>query len=64
MEFNEESPDFWESIWKAVICGSSYEHKVFKKNLDNLIAENIAETGFDPRIEGPPEHIANQEIVK
>jgi len=43
-----------------VICGSSYEAQVFKKNLDTLIEENIKETGYDPRVDGPPEHIANQ----
>jgi len=47
-----------------VICTSSYEAQVFKKNLDTLIEENIQETGFDPRLEGPPEHIANQEVKK
>ena len=45
-----------------MICTSSYEAQVFKKNLDMLIKENIQETGFDPRIGGPPEHIANQEV--
>jgi len=24
-----------------------------------LIAENIQETGYDPRVDGPPEEIAN-----
>ena len=35
---------------------------VFKRNLNELIAKNIAETGVDPRIIGPPEHIAKQEV--
>ena len=35
---------------------------MFKINLDQLIVENIKELGFDPRIEGPPDHIANQEV--
>lgn len=62
MEFGDEQKDYWESIFKAVICTSSYEAQVFKNNLKELIEDNIAETGYDPRIEGPPSHIANQEI--
>ena len=31
--------------------------------MDNLIEENIKETGFDPRIGGPPEHIAAQVVA-
>lgn len=58
--YDEEIKDLWTSIFNAVICGSSYEAQVFKKNLDTLIEENIKETGYDPRVDGPPEHIANQ----
>lgn len=32
--------------------------------MDDRIAENIAETGFDPRIEGPPKHMEKQESEK
>ncbi len=45
-----------------MICTSSYEAQVFRNNLDILIKDNIQETGFDPRIGGPPEHIASQEV--
>ena len=62
MEFGDNRPDFWKVILSAVLSETSYEHKVFKANLDVLIEENIQETGVDPRIEGPPDHIANQVV--
>lgn len=64
MEFGDNRPDFWKVILSAVLSETSYEHKVFKANLDILIEENFAETGIDPRIEGPPDHIANQVVEK
>ena len=57
--YDEEKKDLWEGIFNAVICTSSYEVQLFRNNLDMLIKDNIQETGFDPRIAGPPEHIAN-----
>ena len=59
MEFSDERTDFWKTIYSAVLSTTSYEHQVFKTNLDVLIEENFKETGIDPRIAGPPEHIAN-----
>lgn len=35
---------------------------MFHKNLNRLIIKNIAETGHDPRIAGPPDHIKNQVV--
>jgi hypothetical protein len=63
MEFDEERPNLWESLFKAVIASQSYEHQVFKTNLDKRISENIAEMGFDPRIQGPPDHIVDQKVA-
>jgi hypothetical protein len=62
MDFSEEQPNYWKTIVSAILSTSSYEHKVFKSNLDILIQENITETGVDPRIAGPPSHIADQVI--
>lgn len=62
MDFNDEKPDYWKTILSAILSSQSYEHKVFKSNLDILIKENIAETGVDPRIDGPPSHIATQVV--
>lgn len=59
MEFGEEKIDYWKTIYSAVLSSTSHEHQVFKTNLDVLIEENLKETGIDPRIAGPPEHIAN-----
>lgn len=50
INFSEEPPDYWLAIFKAVLATQSYEHRVFKTNLDELIVENIKELGFDPRI--------------
>jgi hypothetical protein len=62
MVFSEEKQDFWKTIVSAVLSTSSYEHQIFRANLDELIKENIQETGYDPRINGPPEHIAAQVV--
>ena len=59
MDFSEEVPDYWKTILAALFSSQSYEHKVFKSNLDILIQENIDETGVDPRVDGPPSHIAS-----
>jgi len=58
MDFSEEKPEYWKTILSAILSTQSYEHKVFKSNLDILIEENYAETGVDPRVNGPPSHIA------
>jgi hypothetical protein len=44
---------------KAILDPKSQENRVFRANLDELIKQNIEETGIDPRVEGPPEHIKN-----
>lgn len=66
MNFNDENAEknFWKNILNGVLNEMSSEHRIFKTNLDILILENIAETGIDPRLEGPPEHIANQVVKK
>jgi hypothetical protein len=38
MEFSAEKPNLWNTILTAVLSTSSYEHQVFKQNLDKLIA--------------------------
>ena len=58
MQFGPK-PDLWKVILSAVLSETSYEHEIFRANLDVLIEENLAETGIDPRIGGPPDHIAN-----
>ncbi len=63
MEFSTERPDYWKTIVSAVLSSQSSEHQIFKSNLDVLIQENIKETGVDPRILGPPSHIANMTAV-
>ena len=37
MDFSEEVPDYWKTILSALFSSQSYEHKVFKSNLDILI---------------------------
>jgi hypothetical protein len=59
IDFSNEPPDYWLAIFKAVLASQSYEHQVFKTNLDELIKDNIKELGFDPRITGPPQHVLN-----
>ena len=59
MPFGSRNYNLWKNITNAIINSSSYEYLVFKHNLGDLSARNINETGYDPRIEGPPEHIAN-----
>ena len=54
MDFSTEPPDYWKTIVAAVLSSSSYEHQIFKSNLDVLIEKNLSKTGVDPRIKGPP----------
>lgn len=62
MNFETKKPDIGHSLYKAVIDKSCHEHKVFQKNLMRLITRNIDETGHDPRIDGPPDHIREQVV--
>ena len=57
IDFNSGPPDFWLTMFKGVVVSQSKERRVFKKNLDLLIAKNIKDTGFDPRLSGPPQHV-------
>lgn len=60
IDYDDEPANLWLTLLSAVLSSQSSEHLIFKRNLDELIAENIKETGVDPRIEGPPKHIAEQ----
>jgi hypothetical protein len=62
IDFSQEPAHCWESIFKAVLNSQCNEHRIFKKNLNTLIEQNIKELGYDPRVNGPPEHIANQVV--
>jgi hypothetical protein len=57
IDFNKGPPDYWLTMFKGVVVSLSKEHQVFKTNLDMLIAKNIKEIGFDPRVSGPPQHV-------
>lgn len=60
MEFDDdEEKNYWTNIQNGCINDQSDERKVFKVNLDKLIAKNIKLTGKDPRINGPPDHVKN-----
>lgn len=59
-----QADDCWRSIFRAILDEKSTAHKVFISNLEQLIIQNIKESGLDPRILGPPEHIANQVVIK
>jgi hypothetical protein len=37
MDFSDSTPDYWKTILSAVLSTQSYDHKVFKANLDILI---------------------------
>ena len=60
IDYDEGPGNLWLTLLSAVLSSQSSEHLIFKQNLDKLIEENIKETGVDPRIEGPPKHIAEQ----
>lgn len=62
IDYRTELPDYWLQIYKAVMADQSQEHLIFKSNLDEMIAENIKQTGIDPRIAGPPLHIKSQTV--
>lgn len=62
IDFADETvkKNFWVTILNGVLNEASSAHRVFKTNLDVLIKENMEENGgYDPRVDGPPEHIAN-----
>lgn len=56
MDFKTE-PRLIETLMKGVMDRSSQEYKLFRHKLEKIITQNIKETGYDPRIEGPPAHI-------
>ena len=62
IDFNSGPPDYWLTMFKGVVVQQSKERRVFKKNLDLLIAQNIKDTGFDPRVSGPPQHVLEQKV--
>jgi hypothetical protein len=64
IKFSEEELDYWGKIYLGVTKDRSAERKIFKRNLDELIQQNIKESGVDPRIAGPPIHIKNQVVAK
>ena len=47
-------------VYKAVLAEGSQEYKIFHRNLEDIFQEIIRETGVDPRVEGPPDHIKEQ----
>ena len=57
--FETSKPDLKAFLAKAILDPKSQENRVFRSNLDELIKQNIEETGIDPRVGGPPEHIKN-----
>jgi hypothetical protein len=58
VKYKQEVPNLWHCIYTGVLEANSSKHKIFKANLEERIKQNILETGIDPRINGPPEHIA------
>lgn len=62
MDFSTEPPDLRTCLCQGVLNSSSYEYKQFRFNLDQIIKANIKETGIDPRVNGPPDHIKQQVI--
>ena len=57
IDFSNSPPDSWLTIFKGVTVSLSKEHRVFKTNLEILIRDNIRESGYDPRVAGPPQHV-------
>ena len=60
INYNEQHKNIHAFLHDAILDRTSHEHKIFRQNLDVLVSENIKELGYDPRVEGPPEHIKNQ----
>jgi hypothetical protein len=60
MDFSSERPDLKTIICNGVIDTSTIEYKQFRVKVEEIIKKNIEETGFDPRENGPPDHIKNQ----
>jgi hypothetical protein len=61
MDFRDE-PSLIETLMKGVMDRSSVEYKLFTRNLQLIITRNIKETGFDPRIDGPPAHMQTMSV--
>lgn len=58
----DERPKINNLIFRAVLKPETQENKIFKRNLKRKINKNISETGYDPRIDGPPTHIKCQKV--
>jgi len=60
MDFNPERPDLKTILLNGVLFESSYEARIFKRNIKVIYDKIIEELGYDPRELGIPEHILNQ----
>ena len=60
MQFTDRNPPLRKLIYNAVLDKDSQQYKMFRRNLDSVIWDNFMETGHDPRLDGPPDHIKNQ----
>ena len=60
INYNDKAKNLHAFLHDAILDKTTHEHRIFRQNLDVLVEENIKELGYDPRVEGPPEHIKNQ----
>ena len=58
MQFEDlEGKSIKDLIYSAVLCKGTPEYKLFHMSVDKIHNLNVQETGYDPRVDGPPEHI-------